>query len=224
MYIFDKSLQLICAMSAFVCAATLALKAIATLAASTPHCFVHDQIASLLLVSDIPAHQHHNGQSTRIFICDHGGQVRNFVYGEPLAEDQPDAKRKRGRPKKDTATARIKIGEENGQAIYAEFHSPNVADRERVAMFLAKLIARNGNKSKEQSEDDEFALLCAKWAAQHAEEQKLNAYPTSLLHSALWITPSVSFSSSDLYPRDAANGLRRQMAKLSAPAKVTHER
>jgi hypothetical protein len=82
--------------------------------------------------------------------------------------DQSDVKRKRGRPKKETATARIKLGEEKDHAIFAEFHSPTVADRERVAMFLAKFVARNGDQLEEKSEDDEFALLCAKWAAQAA--------------------------------------------------------
>lgn len=94
-----------------------------------------------------------------------GRSVASFTV-KPLDEAQPDAKRKRGRPKKVTATARIKIGEEKDHAIYAEFHSPSIADRERVAMFLAKFIARDGNRSEEQSEEDEFALLCAKRAAQ----------------------------------------------------------
>ncbi len=51
-------------------------------------------------------------------------------------------KRKRGRPKKETATASIKLGEEQDHAVYAEFHSPSVADRERVAMYLAKFVTR----------------------------------------------------------------------------------
>jgi hypothetical protein len=38
-------------------------------------------------------------------------------------------------------------------------------------MFLAKFVARNGDQSEEQSEEDEFALLCAKRAAQAAAER-----------------------------------------------------
>jgi hypothetical protein len=38
-------------------------------------------------------------------------------------------------------------------------------------MFLAKFVARNADRSEEQTEDDEFALLCAKRAAQAAAEQ-----------------------------------------------------
>jgi hypothetical protein len=35
----------------------------------------------------------------------------------------------------DVLTARIQIAEENGHAIYAEFHSPSIADRERVSIL-----------------------------------------------------------------------------------------
>jgi len=105
-----------------------------------------------------------------LFAIMEGKSVTSFAV-RPVAEDQPDAKRKRGRPKKETATARIKLGEEKDHAIYAEFHSPSVADRERVAMFLAKFVARNGDKPEEQSEEDEFALLCDKRAAQ-AEQNR----------------------------------------------------
>jgi hypothetical protein len=100
-----------------------------------------------------------------LFAIMDGKSVPSFTV-KPLTEHQPDTKRKRGRPRKETATARIKIGEEKDHAIYAEFHSPTVADRERVAMFLAKFVARNGDRS----EEDEFALLCAKRAAQAAAE------------------------------------------------------
>jgi hypothetical protein len=100
-----------------------------------------------------------------LFAIMDGKSVPSFTV-KPLTEHQPDTKQKRGRPKKETATGRLKLGEENDHAIYAEFHSPTVADRERVAMFLAKFVARNGDRSEEQSEEDEFARLCAKRAAQ----------------------------------------------------------
>jgi hypothetical protein len=100
-----------------------------------------------------------------LFAIMEGKSVTSFTV-KPLTEHQPDTKRKRGRPKKETATARIRLGEENDHAIYAEFHSPTVADRERVAMFLAKFVARYGNQPEGQSEEDEFDLLCAKRAAQ----------------------------------------------------------
>jgi hypothetical protein len=107
-----------------------------------------------------------------LFAIMEGKSVASFTV-KPLSDERPDAMLKRGRPKKETATARIKIDEESDFAVYAELHSPSVADRERVAMFLAKFVARNGNQSEEQSEDDEFALLCAKRAAQAAAEQNL---------------------------------------------------
>jgi hypothetical protein len=68
-------------------------------------------------------------------------------------------------------SSRFKLIHANDCAIYANFHSLSAANCERVAIFLAKLVARNGNQSEEQSEDDEFALLCAKRAAQAAAEQ-----------------------------------------------------
>ena len=105
-----------------------------------------------------------------LFAIMEGKSVTSFTV-KPAVEDQPDVKRKRGRPRKETATARIKIGEEKDCAVYAEFHSPTVADRERVAMFLAKFITRNSDHSEKQSDDDEFALLCEKRAAQAAAEQ-----------------------------------------------------
>lgn len=112
-----------------------------------------------------------------LFAIMEGKSLTSFTV-KSLAEDQPDAKPKRGRPKKETATARIKIGVEKDHAIYAEFHSPSVADRERVAMFLAKFVARNGDQSEEQSGEDEFALLCAKRAAQAvAEQNRTSALP-----------------------------------------------
>ncbi|MGH9612674.1 MAG: hypothetical protein ACRD4P_06305 [Bryobacteraceae bacterium] len=104
-----------------------------------------------------------------LFAIMEGKSVTSFTV-KPLAEEQPAPKRKRGRPKKETATARMKIGEEKDHAIYAEFHNPSIADRERVAMFLAKFVARNGEQSEAQSEEDEFLLLCAKRAAQAAAE------------------------------------------------------
>jgi hypothetical protein len=106
-----------------------------------------------------------------LFAIMDGKSVPSFTV-KPLTEHQPDTKRKRGRPKKETATGRIKLGEDKDHAIYAEFHSPTVADRERVAMFLAKFVARNRDQSDEQSEDDEFDLLCAKRAAQAAAMTK----------------------------------------------------
>jgi hypothetical protein len=99
-----------------------------------------------------------------------GKSVASFTV-KPLAEEQPNLKRKRGRPKKETATARIKLAEENDQAIYAEISSPTVADRERVAMFLAKFVARNSEQSEEQSDEDDFAKLCELRAAQAAAGQ-----------------------------------------------------
>ena len=100
-----------------------------------------------------------------------GHPVISFTVMKSTEETQPDAKRLRGRPKKDTATARIKIGEQNGLAIFAECRSPTIADRKRVAAYLAKMIASNGVKPKEQSEDEEFFALCERRAAQHVEEQ-----------------------------------------------------
>jgi hypothetical protein len=97
------------------------------------------------------------------------GKVLPSSTVKPAAGNRLDAKRARGRPKKDSAIARIKIGEDADHVIYAEFHSPSIADRERVAMFLTKLIARNGSPSEPQTEGDEFALLFAKRAAQAIE-------------------------------------------------------
>jgi hypothetical protein len=107
-----------------------------------------------------------------LFAIMEGKAVASFVV-RPLAEQQPGSKRRRGRPAKETATARIKLVETDDHTVYAEFHSPTVADRERVAMFLAKLISRKGERPEEKSEEDEFALLCEKRAAQ--AEQPNNA-------------------------------------------------
>jgi hypothetical protein len=101
-----------------------------------------------------------------LFAIMEGKALASFTV-KPINNQTPKPKRDRGRPKKETATAEMKLGEENGHAYYAAFHSPTVADRERVAMFLSKLIASNRDERREsQPEDNDFARLCAKRAEQ----------------------------------------------------------
>jgi hypothetical protein len=114
-------------------------------------------------------------QLDRIVKADPLGFLFAIMQGKALAsftikttnEERPTAKRLRGRPKKETVIAQMKLGEENGHAYYAEFHSPSVADRERVAMFLSKFIAKKRDERGEsRGDEDEFALLCATRAAE----------------------------------------------------------
>lgn len=101
-----------------------------------------------------------------LFAIMEGKAVASFTV-KPINNEISKTKRGRGRPKKETATAEIKLGEEKGYAFYAAFHSPTVADRERVAMFLSKFIAANRNEWHEnRPEEDEFALLCKARATQ----------------------------------------------------------
>ena len=102
------------------------------------------------------------------------GITKNAAHApgvKPLDEDRSSIKPRRGRPKKQAPTARIKIAEQESQAIYAEFHSPSIADRERVAMYLAKFVVRGAREpSSNSGDEDEFARLCANRAAQARED------------------------------------------------------
>jgi hypothetical protein len=118
-----------------------------------------------------------------LFAIMEGKSVASFTI-KPVAELRSQSKPKRGRPAKDTATGRMKLAEEGGQAIYIEFHSPTPADRERVAMFLAKLIHRNGHTADETREDNDFARLCARRAAEVRAENVQTAEDGSSMHAA----------------------------------------
>lgn len=101
-----------------------------------------------------------------LFAIMEGKALASFTV-KPINNEIPKTKRGRGRPKKETTIAEMKLGEENGHAYYAAFHSPTVADRERVAMFLSKLIAANREERREsRPDDDDFARLCAERAEQ----------------------------------------------------------
>ena len=104
------------------------------------------------------------------------GQIVITFRAESAEKDHSsptDDKPKRGRPSTKPHPFCVKIGEENGRVIYAEYHSPSIADRMRIAMFLTtKILTHGGNAEPPEPVDPRDQEMMASVMARIEVEKK----------------------------------------------------
>lgn len=125
-------------------------KAIALLGAFMPHiAYLPPSLRTRALPATVSTDRTSEAQLDQIMLADptgflvavmHGQIFITFRFEEVGKEASNEAKPTRGRPSTKPRPVSIKLGEKDGLAIYAEYHTPSIPDRMRVAMYLVNLL------------------------------------------------------------------------------------